>query len=100
MHHTRSNHRRNGKRASKEIVERRSGVRTAKQIIAHISKIVRIMPQEEQSEKGLEIAAKHKITIYDALFIALAVNTNQPLITSDREQAEASERCDAITTMV
>ncbi|MFB0523455.1 MAG: type II toxin-antitoxin system VapC family toxin [Candidatus Bathyarchaeia archaeon] len=75
-------------------------IKTVKQIVAHLSKIVRIMPQEEQFEKALEIAAKHKITIYDALFIALAVNTNQPLITSDRKQAETSERCDVTTTIV
>jgi len=60
----------------------------------------KIMPQEEQFEKALEIATKHKITIYDALFIALATNTNQPLITSDRKQAETSKKCGVIATLV
>lgn len=84
----------------KKTLKNEVDIKTAKQIIAHLSKIVKIMPQEEQFEKALETSTKHKITIYDALFIALAVNTNQPLITSDRKQAETSERCGVITTIV
>jgi predicted nucleic acid-binding protein len=84
----------------KKTLKNEVDIKTAKQIIAHLYKIVKIMPQTEQFEKALEIATKHKITIYDALFIALAVNTNQPLITSDRKQAETSGRCGVITTIV
>jgi predicted nucleic acid-binding protein len=65
---------------------------TAMKIIAHLPKIVRIVPQTEHFSKALEIATKYKITIYDALFIALAANLGQSLLTSDKKQAEISEK--------
>jgi predicted nucleic acid-binding protein len=76
----------------KKILNNEITIETSKRIIAQIPRIVKITPQTEHLSKAIEIAAKHKITVYDALFIALAANTNQPLITSDRKQAETSEK--------
>ena len=75
-------------------------IKTVKKILVHLSRIVQIVLQKEQFEKALEIATKHKVTIYDALFIALAANTNQLLITSDGKQAETSEKCGVIITLL
>jgi predicted nucleic acid-binding protein len=83
---------------AKKVLRNEITIETSKRITAQMLKIVKIMPQVEYLSKALEIAAKHKITIYDALFIALAVNANQPLITSDRKQSEVSEKY--ITTIL
>lgn len=76
----------------KKILKNEITTETSKKIIAQIPRIVKIMPQTEHLPKALEIAAKHRITVYDALFIALAADAKQPLITSDRKQAETSEK--------
>lgn len=73
---------------------------TTQKIINHMPKIVKIASQEEHFPKALEIAAKYKMTIYDALFIAVAINTATPLLTSDKEQAKASKECGVITILI
>jgi len=73
---------------------------TAKEIINYLPKIVRITPQKEHFSKAFEIAIKHKLTIYDALFIALSVNTNMPLLTSDEKQAKASKEYGVAVTLM
>ena len=73
---------------------------TAKEIINYLPKIVRFTPQKEHFSKAFEIAIKHKLTIYDALFIALSVNTNMPLLTSDEKQAKASKEHGVAVTLM
>ena len=73
---------------------------TAKEIINYLPKIVRITPQKEQFSKALEIAIKHKLAIYDALFIALSANTNTPLLTSDEKQAKTSKEYGVAVTLI
>ena len=85
---------------AKKTLKNEVDIKTTKQIITHLSRILKIMPQKEQFEKALEISIKHKITIYDALFIALATNTNQPLLTSDRKQAETSKQYGVTTILI
>ena len=73
---------------------------TAKEIINYLPKIVRITPQNEHFSKALEIAIKHKLVIYDALFIALSANTNTPLLTSDEKQAKTSKEYGVTVTLL
>jgi predicted nucleic acid-binding protein len=73
---------------------------TAKEIINCLSKIVRVTPQKEHFSKALEIAIKHKLAIYDALFIALSANTNTPLLTSDEKQAKTSKEYGVAVTLI
>lgn len=73
---------------------------TAKEIINYLPKIVRIAPQKEHFSKALEIAIKHKLVIYDALFIALSANTNTPLLTSDEKQARTSKEYGVAVTLI
>ncbi|MCS7114513.1 MAG: type II toxin-antitoxin system VapC family toxin [Nitrososphaerota archaeon] len=84
----------------KKILRGEVDLETAKKIIEHIPKVVKIVSQSDHFPKALEIATKNKITIYDALFIALAANTNAPLLTSDKEQAKATEECSVITILI
>ena len=53
---------------------------------------VKLLDQKEYLAEALEIAVRNKITIYDALFIALAKNLNTELITSDTRQAKTAKR--------
>jgi len=73
---------------------------TAKEIISYLPRIVRIAPQKEHFSKALEIAIKNKMTIYDALFIALSVNSNTPLLTSDEKQAKTSKEYGVAVTLI
>ncbi|MGB1288015.1 MAG: type II toxin-antitoxin system VapC family toxin [Aggregatilineales bacterium] len=40
--------------------------------------------------RALEIGLKHKLAVYDSLYIALAENMKYPLITDDSKQAKAA----------
>ncbi len=51
----------------------------------------KIEKQDEYMLSAFKIASKRKISIYDALFIALAKKLNLPLITSDKKQAEIAK---------
>ena len=73
---------------------------TAKEIINYLPRIVRITPQNEHFSKALEIAIKNKMAIYDALFTALSVNTNIPLLTSDEKQAKISREYSVSVTLI
>jgi len=48
--------------------------------------MLRVEDQDQYLHKALEIALKHGITIYDALFIAQAHSKKAILITADRRQ--------------
>lgn len=52
----------------------------------------RLAQQEELYPDALAIAVEARITVYDALFIALARREALPLVTSDARQAEVAER--------
>lgn len=84
----------------KKVLKSEANAETAKEIIGHLPRIVRIMPQRELLSKALEIAIKHKLAIYDALFIALSVNTNTPLLTSDEKQAKTSKEYGVTVTLL
>lgn len=73
---------------------------TAKEILNYLPRIIRVTPQKEHFSKALEIAIKHKLAIYDALFIALSVNTNTPLLTSDEKQAKTSKEYGVAVTLI
>jgi len=47
-------------------------------------------PEERYLDKTLEIALEHKVTIYDALYIALAKESDMPLLTLDEKQAQVA----------
>jgi predicted nucleic acid-binding protein len=47
-----------------------------------------IHPGEELMARGYSLAAKNKLSIYDAIFIALALELDLELATFDKHQAE------------
>jgi len=56
--------------------------------------------QEQYLTDAFEIAVNNHITIYDALFIAVAKRRNLELITSDKKQANIAERLGVKTILV
>jgi len=48
--------------------------------------------EEQYLSDAFEIAVNNRITIYDALFIAVAKRRNLELVTSDEKQADIAER--------
>ena len=75
----------------KKTLKSEMDLETAKEILNYVPRIVKITSQKEHLPKALEIAVKNQLPIYDALFMALSVNTNTPLLTSDMKQAETSK---------
>jgi len=51
-----------------------------------------IFKAEDYLERGFEIALKEKITIHDAIYIALAEDKGATLFTSDRKQYDVAKR--------
>jgi predicted nucleic acid-binding protein len=50
--------------------------------------VLEVDPQDLYLKQALKIAIDHGITIYDALFIAQALNRKAALATSDKQQCE------------
>jgi predicted nucleic acid-binding protein len=50
-----------------------------------------VEPEDKYISRAFEIALKTGTTVYDALYIALALEKNTPLVTLDEKQAKAAE---------
>lgn len=63
-------------------------------------KPVKLYDQEGLLAEAMEYALKLNLTIYDCLFIALAKRLGEPLITSDRRQAEAAQKLSILVDLI
>jgi len=77
------------KRVVMKEIESNYAFQVAKILLKH--PIVKFEPQDPYLPDAFRIATARKITVYDALFIALAKRHNSKLITSDRKQADVAE---------
>ncbi len=66
--------------------------RRSPEIVRKLYNIVSLVSQEEILAEAVEIAVKHKVTVYDVLYIAAAKKFNAQLATADKVQAEAAEK--------
>lgn len=76
----------------KKVFREEVSYETALTIVRELAE-ERPFPLKEQGRymtKAFDIALKHGTTIYDALFIALAIESKSELITSDRKQADTA----------
>jgi predicted nucleic acid-binding protein len=53
---------------------------------------IELHPQGELMDEAFEIALRRRVTVYDALYIALAKRRGTPLLTLDRKQAKAAQK--------
>jgi len=54
--------------------------------------VIHIEPELQYLEKALHIALKHRITVYDALYIVQALELGATLLTSDKGQGEVARK--------
>ena len=73
---------------------------TAKDLVNSIPKIIMIENQRPLLSKTLDIAFRYGVTVYDALYIALAENKGCSLITCDAKQAEVARDLNIDTIFV
>lgn len=64
----------------------------ALEILTSFPLAVNIADQREYLARGLEIAVEHDITMYDSLFIALALKNECELVTCDNEQISVATK--------
>jgi len=62
-----------------------------------IGKNIVLEPETKYIGESLEIALRHKITVYDALYLALAKKKNLPLLTLDEKQAQIARKLEIKT---
>lgn len=55
-----------------------------------IERNVILRPQARYVDKAFELALKHRITVYDSIYIALSIEEASPLLTLDSEQARVA----------
>lgn len=62
----------------------------AKQIIARLASIVKLIDQDDILVDSYQVAVDHRITVYDALFIVAALRSGDGLVTCDDTQARVA----------
>jgi len=77
----------------KKVLRGELPLEVAKAILEDLAenKVLKLVDQGKYLVKAFEIAVNHKITVYDALFVAVAFKENLELITSDSKQREVAE---------
>jgi predicted nucleic acid-binding protein len=65
---------------------------SAELVLERCSKIFRFVEQKKHLASALDIAQKHSISVYDALFIAAALKEGYTLITCDGLQAAIAKK--------
>jgi predicted nucleic acid-binding protein len=56
--------------------------------------VIRIEPDELYGDRALRLAIQHAHSFYDMLFVALAVETHEGLVTGDTLQAQVAKKCE------
>lgn len=78
------------------IVYRRMSVEEAYRVIdlfkSYLSRNMEVRAEEDYLDKALKIALENGVTVYDALYVALAVYEGKPLLTLDEKQRESSKK--------
>lgn len=70
----------------KKIQKNEIELESAKKIVKTLSETVWFFDQRRYMDRALEIAAKHKVTVYDALFLACAEIEKSKLVSCDGSQ--------------
>lgn len=85
----------------KAVNIKRISVEEAPRVIAlfkdYVKRNMELKREEEYTDKALEISLENGITIYDALYIALALQEKSPLLTLDDRQRQVSKKLGIIT---
>ncbi|MGI0081578.1 MAG: type II toxin-antitoxin system VapC family toxin [Nitrososphaerales archaeon] len=74
----------------KKIMKKEVELQSAKQIVKMLSGIIWCLDQAKHLDRALEIATKHKLSVYDALFLASAEAESYVLVSCDLRQLEVA----------
>ena len=58
--------------------------------IAFIMETCEVIPADELITPAWDLACQHRIAMYDALFVAVSVRCDAPLVTADRKLSAAA----------
>jgi predicted nucleic acid-binding protein len=61
--------------------------------MAFIKETCDVIPADELIIPAWDLACRHRITIYDALFVAASIRCDAPLVTADKRLAAAAGAC-------
>jgi predicted nucleic acid-binding protein len=77
----------------RKIMRNEMSVDIAKEIVEDlvIRRAIPLEPFENYITEALKISAQHRVTVYDALFIASALKKSLELVTADEKQAEVAK---------
>lgn len=65
----------------------------------YLEKNITLEPEVKYIDKAFNIALEKEISIYDALYIALAVDKKMPLLTLDRKQKNVASKLKYLLTL-
>ncbi len=71
----------------KKVRRDEMGLEDATEILTNYPLAVDIVDQRVYLRKALEIAVDHDITLYDSLFVSVALENDYELVTCDKKQA-------------
>jgi len=54
--------------------------------------VIRCEEEAKYLDRALKVALSYNVTVYDALYIAQALERAAPLLTSDRKQAQTAKK--------
>jgi len=86
----------------KQVIRGEVGLEDARQVLKHFTerRVVRFAAQEDLVLDAFNLSTSLNITVYDALYIALAERLKVELVTTDRKQAEKARELGVKTTLV
>jgi predicted nucleic acid-binding protein len=61
--------------------------------LAFIRETCEVIPADDIITPAWDLACEHRITIYDALFVAASVRCDAPLVTADKRLSAAAGTC-------
>lgn len=70
----------------RNIAKKEIDIETAKKTLRSLSKIIWILDQRQHLERGLEIASKYGVSVYDSLFLSCAESNGLTLVSCDGKQ--------------
>ena len=75
----------------KKNMSRKEALKLFKILESMIGINIVLEPEDKYVEKAFEIALEQNITVYDALYLAIAVKKNLPLLTFDEKQSKVAQ---------
>ena len=76
----------------KKYLSKSEAKATYELLMMMIGKNVMLVPETDYLDRALEIALEQGVTVYDALYIALAKDRGVPLLTLDGKQREIANK--------